>query len=109
MGLRAGRAFTKTADRSVKTLDTDIEDDRSGSWSVSTAVTAGDAAGYLRYGRDLLSLLFPSQRHMLPAGNRSHRWSGLRGEVEFGATRHRDFWMAFRALKRIRPILQARL
>lgn len=101
MGLRSGRPFTKTADRSVRTLDYDMDDDKSGSWSVSTAVAAHDAAGYLRYGRDLLSLLSPLQGYLLPAGNRSHRWSGLRGEVELGATRQRDFWIAFRALKRI--------
>ena len=101
MGLRSGRPFTKTANRSVRTLDYDMDDDKTGSWSVSTAVAAHDAAGYLRCGRDLLSLLSPLQGYLLPAGNRSHRWSGLRGEVELGATRQRDFWIAFRALKRI--------
>ncbi|KAH8899381.1 hypothetical protein GQ53DRAFT_710066 [Thozetella sp. PMI_491] len=101
MGLLAGRSLTKPAERNVRTLDRDMDADKVGSWSVSAAATTDEAACYLRYGRDLLSLVSPDQSSWLPGGNRSHRWSGIRGEVEFGATRHRDFWMAFRALKRI--------
>lgn len=101
MGLRAGRAFTRPADRGVRGMDFDIDSDANGSWTASLGATTDVLAGYLRYGRDLFSSLSSSQTSDLPPGNHSHRGTGIRAEVELGCTHQRDLFLAFRTLKRI--------
>ncbi|KAM7222905.1 hypothetical protein V8F06_001803 [Rhypophila decipiens] len=68
MGLRSGsdRAFTRPSERGLRGLDGDFSLDgchdgstanspNSGSWTVSTGLTFGTVAGYLRYGKDSLT------------------------------------------------------
>lgn len=58
MGMPSGRPFTKQARSGLRRLhdDVDLVDvGKGGSWTVSGAVTTGGVAGYLRYGRDLLT------------------------------------------------------
>lgn len=106
LGLRPGRGFTRPADRGVRAMDMDLDDDPSGSWTVSAGATAETVAGYLRYGRDLFSLLSPSPSASLPPGNRNHRKSGFRAEAELGVSRswlsgQQADYLALRALKRV--------
>jgi len=101
MGLRAGRGFTKPSDRGVRGMDLDLDGDANGSWTASVGATADVLAGYLRYSRDIFSSVSPSQASDLPPGNRSHRATGIRTEVELGSTHHRDFFLALRTLKRV--------
>lgn len=101
MGLRAGRAFTRPAERGVRGMDCNLDDDANGSWTASLGATTDTLAGYLRYGRDLFSSVSPSQALVLPPGNSRHKTSGIRAEVELGATQQRDFFLALRTLKRI--------
>lgn len=107
MGLRSGRGLTQPADRGVRGMDVAMDDDPSGSWTVSFGATADTAAGYLRYGRDILSSLTQAQTAVLPPGNRAHRGSGFRAEVELGSSRPwlasgpQANYLALRALKRV--------
>lgn len=58
MGLQTGRPFTKQAGSGLRRLSDDVDlldASQSGSWTVSGAVSAGGVAGYLRYGKDILS------------------------------------------------------
>jgi DnaJ family protein C protein 11 len=105
LGLRSGRGFTQPADRGVRGMDVTMDDDPSGSWTVSVGATAETVAGYMRYGRDVLSSLSPGQTAVLPPGNRAHRGSGFRAEVELGSSRswyspQQADYLALRALKR---------
>lgn len=96
MGVLSERPFTKPADRGVRGMDRDMDNhDRTGPWTVSAGVSSGIAATYLRYGRDLLSSLTGKSTRQ-----KSDR-SGIRAEVELGSSTQRDFFLAFRALKRI--------
>ncbi|KAK3362681.1 hypothetical protein B0T25DRAFT_442042 [Lasiosphaeria hispida] len=101
MGVQSERPFTKPADRGVRGMDCDLDDsDRTGPWTVSTGLSSGVAATYLRYGRDLFSLL---------TGNSSGKRSNIRAEVELASSTQRDFFLAFRALKRIGKFSKAGL
>ncbi|KAK0630107.1 hypothetical protein B0T17DRAFT_527514 [Bombardia bombarda] len=102
-GLESGRALTKPSNGSVRRMDYDLEDDQTGSWTASVGLTTGNAAAYLRYGRDLFSSLTSSQSSALPPGNSSHSRSGFRAEVELASSTstQRDLFLAFRTLKRI--------
>ncbi|KAB5578513.1 hypothetical protein GE09DRAFT_1169033 [Coniochaeta sp. 2T2.1] len=105
-GLRAGRGYTQPADRGVRALDANLNDDPSGSWSVSLGATRETLAGYVRYGRDILSSFSAAQSAVLPPGNRAHRGSGFRAEIELGSgrswlsSRREAGYLALRALKR---------
>ncbi|KAK4239885.1 hypothetical protein C8A03DRAFT_42509 [Achaetomium macrosporum] len=92
LGMQSGQAFTKPSERGLAALDCDVDENKPGSWTVSTGLTPGNAAAYLRYGRDLFSSL--TSRH-----STRHR-TGLRVEVELAGTTQHSF-VAFRALKRI--------
>lgn len=91
LGLRAGRGFTKQAEGGIRELDADIDIGGEGSWTVSAAVTSGSLAGYLRYGRDLLSTSDRSRKSR----------SGFRMELELCADSFRDGYLALRSLKRV--------
>ena len=96
MGVLSERPFTRPADRGVKGMDRDMEDDdRTGPWTVSAGVSSGIAATYLRYGRDLFASLTGKPS---PGRRKSSRF---RGEVELASSTQRDFFLAFRALKRV--------
>ncbi|KAK3336385.1 hypothetical protein B0T19DRAFT_396142 [Cercophora scortea] len=101
MGIQSGHAFTKPADRGLRGVDYEMNDGKTGSWTISSGLTSGNAAAYLRYGRDIFTSLTTSQSSNLPPGNSSHKRSGLRAEVEFAGTTQRDLFLAFRALKRV--------
>ena len=96
IGVLSERPFTKSAERGVRGMDRDMDDhDRTGPWTVSAGLSTGIAATYLRYGRDVFSSL---------AGKTTRQKSvrsGVRAEVELGSSTQRDFFLAFRALKRI--------
>lgn len=58
MGMPSGRPFTKQARSGLRRLHDDVDlvaVGKGGSWTVSGAVTTSGVAGYLRYGRDLLT------------------------------------------------------
>ncbi|KAB5549819.1 hypothetical protein GE09DRAFT_186091 [Coniochaeta sp. 2T2.1] len=105
-GLRSGRGYTQPADRGVRAMDANLDDDPSGSWSVSLGATRETLAGYVRYGRDILSSLSAAQSAVLPPGNRAHRGGGFRAEIELGSSRswlsgrREAGYLALRALKR---------
>lgn len=87
-------------------MDVTMDDDPSGSWTASVGATSETVAGYLRYGRDILSSFSPSQSAVLPPGNRTHRGTGFRAEIELGSSRSRYAsqqanYLALRALKRV--------
>jgi DnaJ family protein C protein 11 len=95
LGIQSGQAFTKPSERGLAAIDCDLDENKTGSWTVSTGLTPGNAAAYLRYGRDLLSSLTPSTTPR-------QKKTGVRAEVELsGSGAQRDFFLAFRALKRI--------
>ncbi|OIW24110.1 hypothetical protein CONLIGDRAFT_561807, partial [Coniochaeta ligniaria NRRL 30616] len=106
MGLRSGRGFTRPADRGVRAMDAKMDGDPRGSWTVSVGATAETVAGYLRYGRDILSSFSPVQSAVLPPGNSAGRGGGFHAEVELGVSRswlegQRADYLALRALKRV--------
>ncbi|KAG7292452.1 hypothetical protein NEMBOFW57_002487 [Staphylotrichum longicolle] len=94
LGMQSGQAFTKPSERGLATLDYDLEERKPTSWTVSTGLTPGNAAAYLRYGRDLFAPPTPNP-------SRRSKPASFRAEVELASTTHRDFFLAFRALKRI--------
>jgi DnaJ family protein C protein 11 len=94
LGMPSGQAFTKPSERGLSSLDCDLDENKPSSWTLSTGLTPGNAAAYLRYGRDLFS---PPVSQPSP----SPRKSGFSAEAELAGTAHRDFFLAFRALKRI--------
>lgn len=106
LGLRSGGLLTKPSNRGVRAMDLTMIDGPSGSWTVSVGATAETVAGYLRYGRDILSTLSPAENAVLPPGNRSHRKGGFRAEIELGSSQqwlsgpYTNF-LALRALKKI--------
>ncbi|KAK0730413.1 hypothetical protein B0H67DRAFT_561624 [Lasiosphaeris hirsuta] len=101
MGVQSERPFTKPADRGVRGMDCDLDDnDRTGPWTVSAGLSSGVAATYLRYGRNLFSLL---------ARNYHGKQSTIRAEIELASSTQRDFFLAFRALKRIGKFSKAGL
>lgn len=58
LGLRCGRALTKPPDSGLQRLHDNVglgDPYKRGSWTISGALTAGGVAGYLRFGRNLLS------------------------------------------------------
>ncbi|KAK3694241.1 hypothetical protein B0T22DRAFT_368399 [Podospora appendiculata] len=101
MGIQSGHAFTKPADRGLRGVDCEMSEGKTGSWTVSGGLTSGNAAAYLRYGKDVFTSLTASQSSSLPPGNSNHRRSGLRAEIECAGTTQRDLFLAFRALKRV--------
>ncbi|KAK0656567.1 hypothetical protein B0T16DRAFT_319534 [Cercophora newfieldiana] len=87
MGVLSEQPFTAPAERGVRGMDRDLEDTtRTGPWTVSVGAASGIAATYLRYAMDL----FPARKKI-----------NVRAEVELGSSTQRDFFLAFRALKRI--------
>jgi DnaJ family protein C protein 11 len=94
LGMQSGQAFTKPSERGLAALDCDVDENKPGSWTVSTGLTPGTAATYLRYGRDFFSSF--TSRH----STRRNK-TGLRAEVELAGTTQHSFFVAFRALKRI--------
>ncbi|KAK3330126.1 hypothetical protein B0H66DRAFT_586535 [Apodospora peruviana] len=107
MGVRAGRAFTKPSDRGLRGLDhecvmtTANNHSTASSWTVSTGLTLGNAAAYLRYGKDLF--FGPWTSSASTTKPKMSRRGGLRAEVELASTTaaRRDLLIAFRTLKYI--------
>ncbi len=97
LGMQSGQAFTKPAERGLPSLDYDLDERKPSSWTVSSGVVPGNAAVSLRYVRDL----FFSSAPDVPSHNGTKRSPTLRAEVEFASTTHNNFFLAFRALKRI--------
>lgn len=94
LGVQSGQSFTKPSERGLTAVDCDMDEGKAGSWTISTALTRGNAAAYLRYGKDFFSSLSPKR-------NSSRPKHGIRGEVELAGSAQRDFFLAFRVLKRI--------
>ncbi|KAK4155534.1 hypothetical protein C8A00DRAFT_13469 [Chaetomidium leptoderma] len=99
LGMQSGQALTKPTERGLSSLDCDLDENKPSSWTVSTGWTPGNAAAYLRYGRDLFSSPRTSKPSSSPS--RTKTTTGFRAEAEFAGTAQRDFFLAFRALKRI--------
>ncbi|KAK4250764.1 hypothetical protein C7999DRAFT_11458 [Corynascus novoguineensis] len=94
LGLQSGQALTKPTERGLAALDSDIDECKPSSWTISTGFTPGNVAAYLRYGRDLLA---PPTRSKFHSKSRA----SFRAEAELAGTAQRDFFLAFRALKRV--------
>lgn len=125
MGARAGtnRAFTRPSERGLRGMDDfDVSGvhggdsaRRGGSWTISTGLSSGAAAAYLRYGKDLFTSPSSSVSPKIPR-TAPIKKSGLRTEIELGAAtpskslssiftapgrRGGDILLAFRTLKYI--------
>ncbi|KAK4044478.1 hypothetical protein C8A01DRAFT_42662 [Parachaetomium inaequale] len=98
LGMQSGQAFTKPSERGLSGLDSDLDEHKPSSWTVSTGFAPGIAATYLRYGRDLFTSSIPTKPK---PSSRHQKKTGLRAEAELAGTTQRDFFLAFRALKRI--------
>ncbi|KAK4128132.1 hypothetical protein N657DRAFT_638540 [Parathielavia appendiculata] len=94
LGMQPGQAFTKPSERGLSSLDCDLDENKPSSWTISGGLTQGNAAAYLRYSRHLFSP--PTSR---PSSLGRHNETGFRAEAELAGTTHRDFVLAFRALK----------
>ncbi|KAL2154250.1 hypothetical protein VTH82DRAFT_2926 [Thermothelomyces myriococcoides] len=94
LGMQSGQVLTKPFERGLSALDNDLDERKPNSWTASVGFTRGNAAAYLRYGRDL-STSPPETRRTQKSK------TGLRAEVELASTIRCDFFLAFRALKRI--------
>ncbi|KAK3301062.1 uncharacterized protein B0H64DRAFT_421927 [Chaetomium fimeti] len=103
LGMRSGQTLTKPTTRGLSRLDGDVDEQTLSSWSVSTGLSPGTAATYLRYGRDLFTSPSPQQRH------RTTNTGGFRAEAEVAATTQHDFSVAFRALKHVGRFTKAGL
>lgn len=104
LGLAHGRSLTKPAGQRIGTMDTDMDLDPAGSWTVSVGATADTLAGYLRYGRDIFTSHSPSQTAvLLPPGTPTRTHTGLRTEIELSTTSPwpTSPFLAFRTLRRI--------
>ncbi|KAK4216556.1 hypothetical protein QBC37DRAFT_279147 [Rhypophila decipiens] len=102
MGLSSGseQAFTRPSERGLRGLDRDVSlygchdgsitnsQNSGGSWTVSTGLTFGTVAGYLRYGKDLLTS--PPSSTTITASSSSQ-----------DSSRGSDILLAFRTLKYI--------
>ncbi|KAK4195108.1 hypothetical protein QBC40DRAFT_212215 [Triangularia verruculosa] len=88
LGIHQGKSLTKPSVRGLSVLDADLDENKPGSWTISTGFTPGNIAGYLRYGRDFFASYLPGRQK-----------GGIRGEVELAGTVQKDFYLAFRALK----------
>lgn len=87
LGLRSGRAFTKPAGSSLRRLHDSVGlsgPGKGGSWTISGAVTTGGVAGYLRFGRNLLSSPAEPEHSLIPS-----RLRGLRFEAELSTYKSR--------------------
>lgn len=93
LGIQSRQAFTKPSERGLPAVDCDMDENKAGSWTISTGLTPGNAAAYLRYGKDL----FASFTSKTPSSRRAA--GGVRAEVELAGSVQRDFFLAFRALK----------
>ena len=97
LGMQSGQAFTKPAERGLPSLDYDLDERKPSSWTISSGLIPGNAAVSLRYVRDL----FFSSTLNAPSRNGTKRPPTIRAEVEFAGTTYNNFFLAFRALKRI--------
>ncbi|CAP69444.1 uncharacterized protein PODANS_1_11080 [Podospora anserina S mat+] len=88
LGIHQGKSLTRPSARGLSVLDADLDENKPGSWTISTGFTPGNIAAYLRYGRDFFSSYLPGRAK-----------GGIRGEVELAGTVQKDFYLAFRALK----------
>jgi DnaJ family protein C protein 11 len=95
LGMQSGQAFTKPAERGLASLDSDIDENKPSSWTISTGLTPGNAAAYLRYGCDLFSSSFLSPTR--PKPNPKSR--PFHAEAELAATTSQTFHLALRLLK----------
>lgn len=87
LGLRSGRAFTKPAGSGMRRLHDSVGPSgpgKGGSWTVSGALTTGGVAGYLRFGRNLLSSPTELEHSLIPS-----RLRGLRFEAELSTYKSR--------------------
>lgn len=87
LGLRSGRAFTKPAGSGLRRLHDSVGlsgPGNGGSWTVSGAITTGGVAGYLRFGRNLLSSPTELEHSLIPT-----RLRGLRFEAELSTYKSR--------------------
>ncbi|KAK2596970.1 hypothetical protein N8I77_012848 [Diaporthe amygdali] len=83
LGLRSGRAFTKPAGSGLRRLHDSVTlcgPGKGASWTISGAFTPGGVAGYLRFGRNLLSSLPDLEHSLIP--NRFRGLLGCRFEAE---------------------------
>ncbi|KAK4188489.1 hypothetical protein QBC35DRAFT_191594 [Podospora australis] len=94
VGLQAGQALTKPTQRGLSGLDCDFDENKSAAWTIATGFTPGNVATYLRCGKDFFSSYFSGSSKKKPRNN-------FRAEVELAGTAQKDFYMAFRALKRL--------
>jgi DnaJ family protein C protein 11 len=91
--MHSGQALTKPTTKGLSALDHDLDEQKPSSWSISTGLSPNTAVGYLRYGRDLFTPPDASETH--------NKTGGFRAEAELAATSPHDFFLAFRALKRV--------
>ncbi|KAL1882265.1 hypothetical protein Daus18300_000751 [Diaporthe australafricana] len=90
LGLRSGRAFTKPAGPGLRRLDDSVDlsgPGKGGSWTISGALTSGGVAGYLRFGRNLLSSPAKPEHSLIP--NRLRGLLGCRFEAELSTYKSR--------------------
>ncbi|KAI3395725.1 hypothetical protein diail_948 [Diaporthe ilicicola] len=90
LGLRSGRPFTKPAGSGLRRLDDSAGfsgPGKGGSWTISGALTPGGVAGYLRFGRNLLSSPTELEQSLIP--NRLRGLLGCRFEAELSTYKSR--------------------
>lgn len=88
LGLRSGRAFTQPAGSGLRRLHDSVGlsgPGKGGSWTISGALTTGGVAGYLRFGRNLLSSPAELEHSLIPS-----RLRGLRFEAELSTYKSRS-------------------
>ncbi|EAQ92629.1 hypothetical protein CHGG_00864 [Chaetomium globosum CBS 148.51] len=99
MGMQSGQALTKPTIKGLTALDNDLDEQQPSSWSISTGLSPSTAVGYLRYGRDLFTS--PADAAKPSPSQANNNKTGFRAEAELAATSQHDFFLAFRALKRV--------
>ncbi|KAH6650069.1 hypothetical protein F5144DRAFT_501780 [Chaetomium tenue] len=98
LGMQSGQALTKPTTKGLAALDLDLDEQQPSSWSVSTGLSPSTAVGYLRYGRDLFTSPADAAK---PSPSPANNKTGFRAEAELAASSQHDFFLAFRALKRV--------
>ncbi|KAK3899447.1 hypothetical protein C8A05DRAFT_18119 [Staphylotrichum tortipilum] len=109
LGMQSGQALTKPFERrGLARLGHDLDENKPASWTVSTGLTPGNSATYLRYGRDFFTTIpgkttTPTPTNgSTPLARATHdpKTAGFRAEVELSTTStRRDFFLSLRALK----------
>ncbi|KAH6845291.1 hypothetical protein B0I37DRAFT_344153 [Chaetomium sp. MPI-CAGE-AT-0009] len=100
LGMPSDKALTKPAKRGLTSLDSDVDEQKRSALTISTGLGAGKPTAYLRYGRDLFADPNPAKPSANPQ-RRTTKAGGFRAEAELATTTQHDFFLAFRALKRV--------